>query len=57
MPEADYDPASLPDLLPLYYRRLFPFSQYYRWLIMEGVSKLAVYLSLILNPYVLPVNE
>ncbi|KAM9830863.1 DNA primase small subunit [Syngnathus typhle] len=35
----DYDPASLPDLLPLYYRRLFPFSQYYRWLNYGGVQK------------------
>uniref|UniRef100_A0A672PR03 DNA primase n=1 Tax=Sinocyclocheilus grahami TaxID=75366 RepID=A0A672PR03_SINGR len=32
-------PACLPDLLPLYYRRLFPFSQYYRWLSYGGVSK------------------
>ncbi|XP_062397921.1 DNA primase small subunit [Sardina pilchardus] len=39
MPAADYDPASLPDLLPLYYRRLFPFSQYYRWLSYGGVTK------------------
>uniref|UniRef100_A0A9J7XUW3 DNA primase n=1 Tax=Cyprinus carpio carpio TaxID=630221 RepID=A0A9J7XUW3_CYPCA len=31
--------ACLPDLLPLYYRRLFPFSQYYRWLSYGGVSK------------------
>ncbi|KAJ8371473.1 hypothetical protein AAFF_G00307910, partial [Aldrovandia affinis] len=36
---SDYDPASLPDLLPLYYRRLFPFSQYYRWLNYGGVTK------------------
>ncbi|XP_041700891.2 DNA primase small subunit [Coregonus clupeaformis] len=39
MPVADYDQASLPDLLPLYYRRLFPFSQYYRWLNYGGVTK------------------
>ncbi|KAM3871787.1 DNA primase small subunit [Diretmus argenteus] len=39
MPSADYDSASLPDLLPLYYRRLFPFSQYYRWLNYGGVQK------------------
>ncbi|XP_026862787.2 DNA primase small subunit isoform X1 [Electrophorus electricus] len=39
MPTSDYDPACLPDLLPLYYRRLFPFSQYYRWLTYGGVSK------------------
>ncbi|XP_036448176.1 DNA primase small subunit [Colossoma macropomum] len=39
MPTSDYDPACLPDLLPLYYRRLFPFSQYYRWLSYGGVAK------------------
>lgn len=36
MPFKDFDSASLPDLLPLYYRRLFPFSQYYRWLTYGG---------------------
>ncbi|XP_072306380.1 DNA primase small subunit [Eucyclogobius newberryi] len=36
---SDYDPASLPDLLPLYYKRLFPFAQYYRWLNYGGVQK------------------
>ncbi|XP_078515202.1 DNA primase small subunit [Lissotriton helveticus] len=36
---ADYDSGALPDLLPLYYRRLFPFSQYYRWLNYGGVTK------------------
>ncbi|KAL7864685.1 hypothetical protein AOLI_G00161050 [Acnodon oligacanthus] len=39
MSTSDYDPACLPDLLPLYYRRLFPFSQYYRWLSYGGVAK------------------
>ncbi|KAG9329366.1 hypothetical protein JZ751_027579 [Albula glossodonta] len=39
MTTCNYDPASLPDLLPLYYRRLFPFSQYYRWLNYGGVTK------------------
>ncbi|XP_076022853.1 DNA primase small subunit [Genypterus blacodes] len=39
MPSSDYDPAILPDLLPLYYRRLFPFAQYYRWLNYGGVQK------------------
>ncbi|CAL9703311.1 unnamed protein product [Knipowitschia caucasica] len=39
MPVSDYDQASLPDLLPLYYRRLFPFAQYYRWLHYGGVHK------------------
>ncbi|KAM4795222.1 DNA primase small subunit [Rhinophrynus dorsalis] len=34
-----YDPTSLPDLLPLYYRRLFPFYQYFRWLNYGGVVK------------------
>uniref|UniRef100_A0A087Y1W6 DNA primase n=1 Tax=Poecilia formosa TaxID=48698 RepID=A0A087Y1W6_POEFO len=38
MPSSDYDPACLPDLLPLYYRRLFPFAQYYRWLNYGGAS-------------------
>ncbi|XP_069826528.1 DNA primase small subunit [Dendropsophus ebraccatus] len=36
---SQYEPASLPDLLPLYYRRLFPFYQYYRWLNYGGVVK------------------
>lgn len=27
-----YDPEILPDLLPLYYKRLFPHSHFYRWL-------------------------
>ncbi|XP_023186031.1 DNA primase small subunit isoform X2 [Xiphophorus maculatus] len=39
MPSSAYDPACLPDLLPLYYRRLFPFAQYYRWLNYGGVQK------------------
>ncbi|KAM6924691.1 DNA primase small subunit [Xenentodon cancila] len=39
MPSCDYDPACLPDLLPLYYRRLFPFSQYHRWLNYGGMQK------------------
>ncbi|XP_035242882.1 DNA primase small subunit [Anguilla anguilla] len=39
MPACNYDSASLPDLLPLYYRRLFPFAQYYRWLNYGGVTK------------------
>lgn len=28
----DFDPAQLPDLLPIYYKRLFPFGPFYRWL-------------------------
>lgn len=63
MPSSDYDSASLPDLLPLYYRRLFPFSQYYRWLNYGGckypmqtdqIAKLTIAyrnLSLPLNAY------
>ncbi|KAF1390252.1 hypothetical protein PFLUV_G00056140 [Perca fluviatilis] len=39
MSSSNYDSACLPDLLPLYYRRLFPFSQYYRWLNYGGVQK------------------
>lgn len=27
-----YDPEILPDMLPLYYKRLFPHDPYYRWL-------------------------
>lgn len=27
-----YDPEILPDLLPLYYKRLFPHMPFYRWL-------------------------
>ncbi|XP_014668671.1 PREDICTED: DNA primase small subunit-like [Priapulus caudatus] len=27
-----YDPAILPDYLPIYYRRLFPYKEYFRWL-------------------------
>lgn len=31
-----FDPAELPELLKLYYRRLFPYPQYYRWLNYGG---------------------
>ncbi|CAO2581989.1 DNA primase small subunit [Lemmus lemmus] len=34
-----FDPAELPELLKLYYRRLFPYAQYYRWLNYGGVTK------------------
>ncbi|XP_053385555.1 DNA primase small subunit-like isoform X1 [Mercenaria mercenaria] len=34
-----YDPASLPDLLPIYYKKLFPYSPYFRWLNYGGVPK------------------
>ncbi|XP_041036427.1 DNA primase small subunit [Carcharodon carcharias] len=37
--ESQYDAAELPDLLPIYYRRLFPFPQYFRWLNYGGVPK------------------
>ncbi|XP_062975812.1 DNA primase small subunit [Elgaria multicarinata webbii] len=36
---ADFEAASLPDLLPLYYRRVFPFGPYGRWLRYGDVSK------------------
>ncbi|KAG8513974.1 Nascent polypeptide-associated complex subunit alpha, muscle-specific form, partial [Galemys pyrenaicus] len=36
---AMFDPAELPELLKLYYRRLFPYAQYYRWLNYGGVVK------------------
>ncbi|TMS16986.1 DNA primase small subunit [Larimichthys crocea] len=39
MPASNYDQACLQDLLPLYYKRLFPFAQYYRWLNYGGVQK------------------
>jgi len=31
-----YDPNSLPDLLPIYYKRIFPYAPYYRWLNYGG---------------------
>ncbi|XP_077184554.1 DNA primase small subunit [Paroedura picta] len=36
---AEFEPRSLPDLLPLYYRRIFPFGAYGRWLLYGDVSK------------------
>lgn len=41
MPESEnnYDAASLPDLLPIYYKRLFPYGPYFRWLNYGGVPK------------------
>lgn len=30
--DAVYDPAVLPDMLPVYYKRLFPHKPFYRWL-------------------------
>lgn len=35
----DYDAASLPDLLPIYYKRLFPYGPYFKWLNYGGVPK------------------
>lgn len=34
--ESRYDASELPDLLPVYYRRLFPYPQYFRWLSYGG---------------------
>lgn len=31
-----YDAGSLPDLLPVYYKRLFPYGPYFRWLSYGG---------------------
>ncbi|KAK3777315.1 hypothetical protein RRG08_051210 [Elysia crispata] len=40
MPEThNYDPNTLPDLLPLYYKRLFPYGPYYKWMNYGGVPK------------------
>ncbi|KAH0629136.1 hypothetical protein JD844_010981 [Phrynosoma platyrhinos] len=36
---AEFDPGALPELLPLYYRRLFPFGPYGRWLRYGDVTK------------------
>ena len=37
MPEDNsYDQNTLPDLLPLYYKRLFPYGPYYRWMNYGG---------------------
>lgn len=35
----DFDPNQLPDLLPLYYKRLFPFGPFYRWLSYGNIKK------------------
>ena len=34
--KSTYSQDELPELLPLYYRRLFPYNQYYRWLNYGG---------------------
>ncbi|XP_066193553.1 DNA primase small subunit [Sylvia atricapilla] len=36
---APFDPAALPELLPVFYRRLFPHGPYGRWLTYGGVVK------------------
>ncbi|KAK0045802.1 DNA primase small subunit [Biomphalaria pfeifferi] len=38
MPD-EYNPEALPDLLPLYYKRLFPYGPYFKWLNYGGVPK------------------
>ncbi|RZF41962.1 hypothetical protein LSTR_LSTR012339 [Laodelphax striatellus] len=35
---SDYDPGQLPDLLPIYYKRLFPFELFCKWLDYGGVK-------------------
>lgn len=32
MEPAEFTPDALPDLLPLYYKRLFPYGPFYRWI-------------------------
>ncbi|XP_074650535.1 DNA primase small subunit-like [Tubulanus polymorphus] len=39
MNKSKYDAESLPDLLPLYYKRLFPYGPYFKWLSYGGVQK------------------
>eukprot|EP00058_Branchiostoma_floridae_P019687 XP_002605177.1 hypothetical protein BRAFLDRAFT_58959 [Branchiostoma floridae] len=34
-----YDRNDLPELLPIYYKRLFPYGPYYKWLSYGGVKK------------------
>lgn len=40
IPDAVYDAAFLPDMLPVYYKRLFPHKPFYRWL-SYGLCKYA----------------
>ncbi|XP_055910383.1 DNA primase small subunit [Eupeodes corollae] len=37
-----YDPSSLPDMLPVYYKRLFPHKPFYRWL-SYGLSEPGIF--------------
>jgi len=34
-----FDPSLLSDLLPIYYKRIFPYNQYYKWLSYGNVTK------------------
>ena len=36
MTDANYDASCLPDLLPIYYKKLFPYGPYFRWLNYGG---------------------
>lgn len=38
MTDCDFNPESLPELLPVYYKRLFPYGPYYRWLSYGNVQ-------------------
>ena len=45
MPEIktkEFDPEALKDLLPIYYKRIFPHKPFYRWM-SYGLCKLKVY--------------
>lgn len=35
-----FDASVFPDLLPIYYRRLFPFALYYKWLRYDDGKKI-----------------
>ncbi|KAK3083022.1 hypothetical protein FSP39_011835 [Pinctada imbricata] len=37
--KSSYDAALLPDLLPIYYKKLFPYGPYFKWLNYGGVPK------------------
>ncbi|XP_055538595.1 DNA primase small subunit [Wyeomyia smithii] len=41
-PKEKFDPSSLQDLLPIYYKRLFPHLQFYRW-ISYGLSEASIF--------------
>lgn len=49
MPEIktkEFDPEALKDLLPIYYKRIFPHKPFYRWM-SYGLCKLKVYYDLL----------